>query len=243
MSEFSDRPFVAGNVTGLRAFRIDTLGRLTGVTYHDVWTPGENQAQCHKEPDYDAMRTAILGQFYPNTTRMFSRGGIITSPNYYSTSAMPSTDKPTSHKKAADLVEDTHTLAGVDCTCGFYAYFDGGNDYLSTPSSGGYSYGGGIFVTTGTEDKAPRVGAIVNGWGVVTVGSRGFRAGKAEVVALISPKSEQAKYEVAFEKVRRNYPGLQVFASEVEAVRAFPLTDPQPFTPETDDDFWTRSAS
>ena len=40
MSDFSDRPFVAGVITGLRAFRIDLLGRLTGVVHRDVWTPG-----------------------------------------------------------------------------------------------------------------------------------------------------------------------------------------------------------
>lgn len=238
MSEFSDRPFVAGTITGLRAFRIDTLGRLTGVTYKDVWTPGENVAVCHADNTFAnaiQMAAALSAQIDLtfNSQRGFDRKG-------KKAKGIPKI--PTPGEKAAKL---THALAGIACQCGFYAYFDGGNDYLSQAwaSGGAITISNGYLVTGGSEDRAPRVAAVVNGWGLVTVGSRGFRAEKAEVVALISPKSEQAKHEVAFAKVRRNYPDVEVFETEVEAVRAFPLTDPMPYTPDTDTDFWTRSAS
>jgi hypothetical protein len=242
MSEFSDRPFVAGNVTGLRTFRIDPLGRLTGVTHKDVWVPGENQAVCHKVAyDYFPVTSP------PSTQR--ASGGFIGS-ILGSTSSDPygftySMRTPREIGPASE--QPGHRMAGVKCDCGFYAYFDGGNDYLTAPPTTPYpspmSSAAYYITTTNSEDKAPRVGAIVNGWGVVTVGTRGFRAEKAQIVALISPKSEQAKHEVAFTKVRRNYPDVQVFSTEVEAVRAFPLTDPHPYSPETDEDFWTRSAS
>jgi hypothetical protein len=46
-----------------------------------------------------------------------------------------------------------------------------------------------------------------------------------------------------FALVRRNYPDVPVYASLDAAMRDFPLsTQPEP-TPETADDFWTRSAS
>lgn len=243
MSDFSDRPFVAGVLTGLRAFRIDSLGRLTGVTYKDVWPPGENVAQCHAKPDYQQ-----IARMYATTSTAWTvssplaSGGSVFPPSspYYITSMVPSRDKPIS-KKQEEAAKKDHTLAGLACQCGFYAYFDGGNDYLTDPSAVGYASMFGY--TTADEDRAPRVGAVVNAWGLATVGSRGFRAEKAEVVALIVPASTAARHEVAFTKARRNYPDVQVFDTEKEAVRAFPLTDAAPYTPDTDPDFWTRSAS
>lgn len=209
MSDFSDRPFVAGVITGLRAFRIDPLGRLTGVVHRDVWTPGENVGVCHKSAT-------------DQTFRAFSTGGYIM-------------DGGRKGKPPAPLRK--HPIASASCECGYYAYFDGGNDYLSQSSNAWAA----LYIG-GTEDRAPRVGAIVNGYGLVTVGSRGFRAEKAEVIALISPMSDQARYAVPFEKVRHNYPDLPVIATEREAVELYPLTDPQPVAPESADDFWTRKA-
>lgn len=236
MSEFSDRPFVAGNVTGLRAFRVDPLGRLTGVSHRDVWLPGENQAVCHKVAyDYFPVTSP------PSTQRPSGGfiGSILGSSDPYALTYSMRTPReigPASEQPG-------HQMAGVKCECGFYAYFDGGNDYLTTPRPPYPSPMSAAYYITASDDPAPRVGAIVNGWGLVTIGTRGFRAERAEIVALISPKSEQAKHEVTFTKVRRNYPDVQVFDAEVEAVRAFPLTDPHPYSPETDEDFWTRSAS
>lgn len=225
MSDFSDRPFVAGNVTGLRAFRIDSLGRLTGIVHQDVWRPGENEAVCHASEQgdmYVQQMTQMIAAFDRKTGKKRDQ-------NYYSLS------RPAPKPK--------HEVAGLACQCGFYAYFDGGNDYLTRPTPSlqqytAYVVWGG---TASDEDRAPRVAAIVNGWGLVTIGDRGFRASKAEVVALISPDSEQARHEVAFAKVRRNYPDLTVFSSEREAVREFPLTDPIGASP-ADEDFWTRAA-
>lgn len=240
MSDFSDKPFVAGVLTGLRAFRVDALGRLTGVTYKDVWTPGENVAQCHRS-DISVSLAAVNAQVQAMVAVMdrmertagFDRRG-------RKRKSIPKV--PTPAEKAAAVTGPAHSLAGITCSCGFYAYFDGGNDYL-TDVGGGVIYNtGGLTFGPSQQDNATRIAAIVNAWGSATVGSRGFRAEKAEVVALIVPKSTQARHEVAFSRARRNYPDVQVFETEKDAVRAFPLTDAG-YSPETDPDFWTRSAS
>ena len=223
MSDFSDRPFVAGVITGLRAFRIDPLGRLTGVVHRDVWTPGENVGVCHKSATDQTFRAFSTGGYIMDGGRKGKGSG--RRDDLYNFYIQP----PAPLRK--------HPIASASCECGYYAYFDGGNDYLSQSSNAWAA----LYIG-GTEDRAPRVGAIVNGYGLVTVGSRGFRAEKAEVIALISPMSDQARYAVPFEKVRHNYPDLPVIATEREAVELYPLTDPQPVAPESADDFWTRKA-
>ena len=57
-----------------------------------------------------------------------------------------------------------HHVASVDCSCGFYAYFSPGADQLSGDVEG-----------------------IIEGYGRVTVGSKGFRAERAKIVALVVP--------------------------------------------------------
>lgn len=44
--DFTGYEFALGSVFGVRRFRVDRLGRLTGVHVRDVWTPGENVATC-----------------------------------------------------------------------------------------------------------------------------------------------------------------------------------------------------
>jgi len=47
---FGGLGFAPGVVTGLRNWKIDGMGRLTGVVYKaSVWRPGENLAECLKK--------------------------------------------------------------------------------------------------------------------------------------------------------------------------------------------------
>lgn len=79
-----------------------------------------------------------------------------------------------------DAVEDTHAVASKDCACGFYAYTD---------TDLGYSRPG-------------RVVGIIRGTGVATVGTRGFRAERAEIVALVDPpRSARSLWNRLGEKV------------------------------------------
>lgn len=43
---FSGRGFVAGVFRGVRSFRIDEEGFLTGVVFRQRWEPGVNKAEC-----------------------------------------------------------------------------------------------------------------------------------------------------------------------------------------------------
>lgn len=51
--------FAVGVLRGTRSFLVDKYGRLTGVTYQQVWTPGENIANCRRNDTYDALTFAI----------------------------------------------------------------------------------------------------------------------------------------------------------------------------------------
>jgi hypothetical protein len=95
-------------VTGVRAFKQDKLGRLTGVTYNRVFRPGVNRSMCDDQK----------------------------------------------HRSGEHI---------ADCSCGYYAYYS----ESAKPSF----YGG-------------TVGGIIRGSGKIVVGDKGFRAEKAELLAL-----------------------------------------------------------
>lgn len=114
----------------------------------------------------------------------------------------------------------------IDCTCGFYAFWDGSNDY---------------------RDEG-HVNAVVEGYGIVVIGPRGFRAQKTRIVALHIPpplpdyegESDLVALAVAIRdllltwfvgrplalnlntKLRRHYPGVPVFDSFDAMVAAYP---------------------
>lgn len=72
-----------------------------------------------------------------------------------------------------DATEGGHHIAHPKCSCGFYAYFyEVENDYHNP----------GFWGT---------VQAIVRSTGKATVGDRGFRAEKAEIVALVEPQEHE----------------------------------------------------
>jgi hypothetical protein len=70
-----------------------------------------------------------------------------------------------------------HPVAHPSCTCGFYAYTSPQALYANTPWS--YSSAGEVY-------------GLVRGYGHVTVGSLGFRAEKADIVALTWPGALKA---------------------------------------------------
>jgi hypothetical protein len=46
--QFDSRGFIAGVFRGVRSFRIDEEGFLTGVVYRQRWEPGVNKAECRR---------------------------------------------------------------------------------------------------------------------------------------------------------------------------------------------------
>lgn len=215
MSEFSDRPFVAGSLVGMRAFAADSLGRLIGPSYNQVFKPGENEAECRKDEADGGWIT--LGYTAASFTASLSRvqmayGLDPAAPNASEVGA----SKPLSVEAVERKPIPEHTLAGVGCKCGFYAYFNGRNDYA-------------------LRDKT--IAAIIEGYGVCTVGTAGFRASKARLLALVEPD-----HDVPWAQIKRNYPGVPTFEDDEQATAAFPLTLDHLPSPD-EDDFWTRSAS
>lgn len=119
-----------------------------------------------------------------------------------------------SELREANLPE--HSIA--DCAHGFYGYYEGSNDYYETG----------------------RVMGVVEGYGETIIGSRGFRASKARIVALHIPA------EIPYGRRRliaRNYPGIPTFESFDAMVAECPPDDAgYGISPDTDPDFWTRKA-
>lgn len=72
-----------------------------------------------------------------------------------------------------------HRVTDPTCTCGFYAYTDAAALY---DNSANYSF-------------VPSVFGIVKAYGLVTQGTRGFRAEKAEIVSLTMPLSFRDREE------------------------------------------------
>lgn len=172
MSDFSDRPLVVGTLTGLRAFAVDKYGRLGGPSYSGVFRPGENEAKCRALAQ--SLSGLPAGSAVNTSTYSFSLPVV---PRKYEVTLNTGEKLPPATvsdlQKLFPPKDDDHTVGGVDCSCGFYAYFDGRNDYH--------------------ESGQGEVEAIIEGYGVCTVGDRGFRASKAKVVALVTPKHLRPK--------------------------------------------------
>lgn len=106
------------------------------------------------------------------------------------------------HERAAAWRE---SASFADMKCGFYAYFDGCDD-------GGY----------GSTD--PGVCGVIEGYGEVLIGTKGFRAKKARILALAVPDFQGIWKldEFVVNKIRANYPKVPLFASELAMRAEFP---------------------
>lgn len=225
--EFSTTLFAAGTITGIRSFKIDEYNRLTGVSYQEVWKPGVNEATCKANNEtavsawigYSVVKSPVKGdesqemiEIKDAQQRTVFYGS---NPPSYVLNAVTAIQQAT-QTSDDDPDANKHRVGNVDCTCGFYAYFDtNDNPY---------------------HKSGEQVMGIVEAHGTVSVGSRGFRAQKAQLQALIIPSA------VRFNRAQliRNY-GVPLFETAWDAIQTFPLTSPDPApSPDTDPDFWTR---
>lgn len=117
MSDFSDKPFVAGSLVGLRSFGIDRLGRLYGPSYHAVFGPDVNIARCYVGETQPAAPTGSVMR--RDSTATTSGATMMGS---FLTGAMIFGDASTSTCRG--YMTET-------CRCGFYAYFYNRRDYAS----------------------------------------------------------------------------------------------------------------
>ena len=188
--------FAVGVVRGVRSFKIDKLGRLTGVNYQAVWMPGENHAECR------ANGTDFLHALWRTSAQIQAKYA-------FGASSIPET---------APHIDLNSPHPMNSCRHGFYAYYDGSDDYHQP----GY------------------VSAVVEGYGETVIGTRGFRSMKARIVALHIPDDVAQHLR---RTVTRNYPEVPVFDTFEQMVSEVPPDSAgnEP-TPDTDPDFWTRSA-
>jgi hypothetical protein len=102
----------------------------------------------------------------------------------------------------ADRDIPDHTIG--NCTSGnghgLYGYYDGSNTYRSTN----------------------RIEAVIEGYGRVVLGNRGFRAERAEIIAIAAPPEVIQYRKESFEEVKRRYSGIPIFDSFEEMVLWFP---------------------
>lgn len=143
-------PFFAGlgtaqePVTGLRNWRIDKFGRLTGVTFRDaVWTPGENTATCLRNDSADGVLTQIMLQLQLQQQSYF-----------WGKSGQPPVQIETVRR------DDGHDME--KCPHGFYAYYDGSRDYHEKGDVTGIiqGYGETLVGTRGFRCAKARILAI-----------------------------------------------------------------------------------
>lgn len=233
--EFGGIGFAPGVVRGTRSFSVDKLGRLTGVSYKQVWTPGENVAICRRGDDdsWSSIGRLMAATYRFNVPtinyvvdyaaaeekkRSWTDAILGTSP-HAARAAEEAVKRAEEERKEKERLEaekkarDTLT----DCSHGFYGYYDGSNDYY----------------------KQGMVMGVVEGYGETVIGTRGFRCMKARIVALRIPKHVPDRLRAM---VLRNYPNVPVFETFKQMVAEFPPDDAGAgITPETDPEFWTRA--
>jgi hypothetical protein len=83
----------------------------------------------------------------------------------------------------------------LTCRHGFYGYYDGSNDFRTSPTY---------------------PSAVIEGYGETVIGTRGFRCMKARIVAL------QTGDERAFEAITTNYTDIPLFVTFAQMLRAYP---------------------
>ncbi len=121
-----------------------------------------------------------------------------------------------SSSRTVDAQRPEHSIA--ECAHGFYGYYEGSNDYY----------------------EPGRVMAVVEAYGETIIGTRGFRASKARIVALHIPSDIGVGVR---RLVARNYPEVPLFDSFDAMVAEFPPDDGgEGLSPDSDPDFWTREA-
>lgn len=249
-SEFSDRPFVAGTVTGIRSFKVQPDGptgrTLRGPSYGGDFLPGENLASCTVDK-YARPGASVVLTFtgFKPGAKNAATAVVNVGTRPVPASAQLATTRLLNHMvrthslvelrtmtesmgieyvvEPVDTEEPAHRPGQMHCTCGYYAYLDLKNN---------------------PHDHYGNVLGLVEGYGVVTVGTRGFRAEKARLVAMIGqvvealpgPPDEGHVFDWDFGEddlnsnryilkwVAEMYP-VPIFPTVETAVAEYPLTD------------------
>lgn len=195
--EVSDYEFAVGSVKGLRGWDMDDQGRLTGVTHRVVWTPGENVAQCR---DLGGKYEPCPKQVEAEKERKANeRGSSWLEPSIY----FYGCDDPVCVPGKGHFVAGTEARHAfdADCECGFWAYDE--------------------------ENHRPHgvVTGIIEAYGKVTIGTRGFRAEKARIVALTRERPIDEEGDLSLSKwlrLKALYPDVAFYDDHDDMLMTHP---------------------
>lgn len=220
--------FAAGCVYGLRSWKIDDAGRLRGISYEEIWRPGENVSVCK------AKKTELVGTCPKYKPKDADKKPSPEPPGYNSwfvryvtpgRAACPTVDGVYCDGYVHRRNTDPGHHFDPACHCGFWAYDD---QDLFGPGG--------------------QVSGVISGYGKVTIGTKGFRVEKARIVGL-SRNQPLGRYDDddydngprrvrdrRWARLQQLYPGV-VFADTIEELtERFPLNPSWP--DETASDFW-----
>lgn len=185
-----DYEFAAGSIKGMRSWSIDDQGRLRGVSFKALWTPGENTATCKNPPEREPCPKRSVLEITVEERVCPCGCGETEKVEAYSTCGEEGCWRGT-HPAGARHTYDT------DCSCGFWAYDE-------------HSF-----------EEHGDVTGIIEAWGKVTIGTRGFRAEKAKVMALCrySDRSRELSLS-AWLRLQQLYPGAQFYDEPDDMVTA-----------------------
>lgn len=204
--EFSQRPFAVGSLMGVRSFRLTSEGVLTGVVHQEPWAPGVNEAICRSPMKSLASMRLMVSQAGVSTAELAWTMHEMSCRLSGKVNLRKRPAKPA--RKPLTLDPAPHEAGTLGCTCGFYAYFDEGHNPHHYPSS---------------------VLGIIEGYGVCTTGTRGFRSSKARLRALIFDDMFRYAYPKDVgrglaKKIQSRYPDVPIFWTLEAALAEFPLT-------------------
>lgn len=229
-------PFVMGSVIGARSFRVTDKGELTGVVFPRVWEEGVNLADCRALIGWNVPGVGLVHRvwrrFIDAPGEPIRMGSSVYRPRVHAGWYWVAEDgreglvmeKPP--EAYLDWDSPAHDFEG--CTCGWYGYYQGSLNYANSDGISG----------------------IVEGFGLVRRGTRGFRAQKARIKALYvphkvegprhyQPVDKSLPYMSALaragefnptpdemrERVAERYPNVPMFSNLGDMIAEFP-TDP-----------------
>lgn len=185
-TEFDTVEVRATSIYGARTFTANDDGYLMGVVVKRIWTPGVNYAECWRVTGWDVpgvgistrMPTKVNEQRLTGKMRSWGTPGTDQYREWPEIEYIPrgwswtvdgvegvSTEQPT--PLYGNNGDNTHSL--INCSCGWHGYLSGSLDYADSPN---------------------RISGVVEVFGTIVLGARGFRASMARIVALYLPPEE-----------------------------------------------------
>ena len=165
-----DGALVLGTITGHRVFNIDKLGRLRSPVQNTIIIPGENRAECEYRPHRTGHKFTMEHLTPEQRKEMEGYRDDLSKPypdpGWYVPGEEKTQTKLRTDEQIEQLVNSQYgkkRAGALNCSCGFYSYFSPNERFSGT------------------------IDAVIEGWGIVTIGTKGFRSEKMRVLAMARP--------------------------------------------------------